>query len=157
LRHDVLHGRSLSEGVSSHRLKPRLFYSTTMRETRRPRRPFKVVSEMLGRTSVVIGDHHTGPLHGGRSMKPPFGVTLIGVLLLLQGLLLTLAAAIVLTFTVAQVADVLPPELARQGVELTGGDVLSNVAHGVIGVFSIVTSIGMLRLRPWAWFVAMTL
>src|SRR5215813_835106 len=91
-------------------------------------------------------------------MKRPFGVTLLGMLLLLQGLFLTLEVAFaLLPSMIAGVAVALPLGLAHQSAELTGKEVLSGATHGIIGLFSLATGIGMLRLRAWAWFVAMVL
>jgi hypothetical protein len=90
-------------------------------------------------------------------MKRPFGVTLLGVLLLLQGVLLLLVGLLVLILATANGAAVLPPGLGHAVAELTGGAPLSGAVDSVIGACSLASGIGMLRLRPWAWFAAMTL
>ena len=89
--------------------------------------------------------------------KRPFGVTLVGVLQLVQGLLLVgfAAAAIFLNATLGsgRLGRALVVNLA--GLTLTG--VLSAVLVGTLGIFIVLSGIGVLRLVSWAWLAAMAL
>ncbi|MGZ3584777.1 MAG: hypothetical protein ACXWP6_19935 [Ktedonobacterales bacterium] len=90
-------------------------------------------------------------------MKRPFGVTLVGVLQLVQGLLLVgLAAAVIFlnaTLGRGRLGQALVINLA--GLTLTG--VLSAVLVGALGIFIMLSGIGVLRLVSWAWLAAMAL
>jgi hypothetical protein len=91
------------------------------------------------------------------AMKRPFGVTLVGVLQLVQGLLLVgFAAAVIFlnaTLGSGRLGRMLVVNLA--GLTLTG--VLSAVLVGALGIFIMLSGIGVLRLVSWAWLAAMAL
>src|SRR5947209_2614444 len=91
------------------------------------------------------------------AVKRPFGVTLVGVLQLVQGLLLVVLAAAVIflnaTLGSGRLGRVLAVNLA--GLTLTG--VLSAVLVGALGIFIALSGIGVLRLVSWAWLAAMAL
>lgn len=101
----------------------------------------------------------TTPMDATKSVavKRPFGVTLVGVLQLLQGLLLVgLAAAVIFlnaTLGSGRLGRMLVVNLA--GLTLTG--VLSAVLVGALGIFLMLSGIGVLRLVSWAWLAAMAL
>lgn len=90
-------------------------------------------------------------------MKRQFGVALIGCLLLVQGavLMVELAANAWLLGTHRSPGSW--PEIA---VNIAGhrlNEWLSAIVVGVLGIVSMAVGIGILRLRPLAWFVAMVL
>lgn len=88
-------------------------------------------------------------------MKRPRSVTIIGLLLLLQGLFLALFGGTVVALRVASRLDALP---ANEQVDVPWAllpDMLSSTSTLVIGVFGLVSSIGLLRLRSWSWLMAM--
>jgi hypothetical protein len=90
-------------------------------------------------------------------MKRPFGVTIIGALLLFQGLYLALAVAFGVTLQVRLLAGVLPPVLVSALQQRGLSDPTSIGMNAAIAMGAVVTGIAMLRLRSWAWLVAMTL
>jgi hypothetical protein len=90
-------------------------------------------------------------------MKRPLGVKVIAVLLLLYGLVGTVLGLFVLVVSALHYAGKAPPELV---IVITGWsffDVFMVAAQTALGVFAVVSGIGMLRLRPWAWLMAMLL
>jgi hypothetical protein len=90
-------------------------------------------------------------------MKRPFGVTIIGALLLLQGLVLVVSVAVGVWLRITHQGDGQQTTI----VIAFGGFMLYEwpavVVGGALGVFSVAAGIGVLRLHPWAWFVAMVL
>ncbi len=88
-------------------------------------------------------------------MKRPFGVTIIAVLLLIQGVVLAAVAAIVLILKASPGAAYARLPLVFTIGGLTVTDWLAAVLAGALGIFIVVSAIAVLRLRPWAWFVAM--
>ena len=90
-------------------------------------------------------------------MKRPFGVTLIGALLLVQGIVLVVevAADVWLLVTGRSASPWLEDALTFAG--LTLNEWLAAVVVGVLSILSVAVGFGFLRLRPWAWFVAMVL
>lgn len=93
----------------------------------------------------------------GNAAKRPFGVTLVGVLLLVQGFILALAASTVIYLNTTLESDSIRKLLAISHITFTVTTLFSTVLIGVIGVFIVLSAIGMLRLRPWAWLAAMAL
>lgn len=90
-------------------------------------------------------------------MKRPFGVTLIGALLLVQGIVLVVevAADVWLLVTHTSASPWLGNALNIAG--LTLNEWLAAIVVGVLSVLSVAVGVGILRLNPWAWFVAMVL
>lgn len=88
-------------------------------------------------------------------MKRPLIVTIIGVLLLLQSLFSTLFAGGVIALSIAMEQEMLPPDLAADFARLALPDTLSLTTVLTIGIFGLVSSVGLLRLRPWGWLMAM--
>lgn len=92
-------------------------------------------------------------------MKRPFGVTVIGVLMLAQGVLLIAEVVAALSTWVSPGAGAgtwRAPFVAGLG-NLTTGDWLTTAVAGGLGLFITVCGIGMLRMHPWAWLAAMAL
>ena len=90
-------------------------------------------------------------------MKRPLGVLLLGVVMLVVGFFLSVLAAAVLLATLARYTGVLPPDW-----EIIGGlreiqDVLLVAAQFVLGVAAVVSGIGLLLVRTWAWLLALAL
>ncbi len=90
-------------------------------------------------------------------MKRLRSVTIIGSLLLMQSLLFIFVFGVAVVLVYAEQFGRLPPELAAQ-VEALGlalPDVLVISSVFVIGVFGLVSSIGLLRMRRWGWLMTM--
>jgi hypothetical protein len=90
-------------------------------------------------------------------MKRPFGVTIIGILLLLQGLALLASVAFALWVQLTHDGSELQSTLAVNLGGFTLNQWLSATVMGALGLFSAAAGIGVLRLLPWAWFGAMAL
>lgn len=90
-------------------------------------------------------------------MKRPLGVTIIAGLILLYGLLGTALGLFVLVLSVLHDTGKLPPEVAFVVGNGSVFDVLMVAAQFTLGVFALVSGIGLLRLRPWAWLMGMLL
>jgi hypothetical protein len=88
-------------------------------------------------------------------MKRPQSITIIGTVLLLQGLLLSLFPGVLIGLLIAKNLDVLPAELSTTLETLDVPDLLVIASALVIGVFGVVSSIGLLRLRSWGWLMVM--
>lgn len=91
------------------------------------------------------------------AIKRPFGVTLVGVLLLVQGLLLLALAAAVIFLNVSLAGSVSGVVLTANMTRLTPAGVLSAVLVGALGIFIALSGIGVLRVVSWAWLAAMAL
>lgn len=91
------------------------------------------------------------------TMKRPLGVALIGGLLLVQGLFLIASAAAATFLQVASESGDFQVPGAIDITGLTASNVLSAVLVGGLGVFIVLSGIGVLRLHPWAWLAAMAL
>lgn len=90
-------------------------------------------------------------------MKRPFGVTLIGALLLLQGIVLLVGVAAEVWLLVTHTRSGPWPQTALNVFGLTLNEWLSAAVAGALSILSLAVGVGILRLRPWAWFVAMVL
>lgn len=90
-------------------------------------------------------------------MKRPRGVTIIGVLMFIQGLIAALLVGVLVAPTLAVGVGALPPILLPVSALETLPGPLAVGAQAVLGVLSLVGGIAILQLRPWAWFVAMLL
>lgn len=90
-------------------------------------------------------------------MKRPPGVTIIAVLILLYGLLGTALGLFVFVLSVLHYTGRLPTEVVFVIGNGSVFDVLVVAAQFALGVFALVSSIGLLRLRPWSWLMAMLL
>ncbi len=91
------------------------------------------------------------------AMKRPFGVTLVGVLLLVQGLFLMVLASAAIFLNATLHSGRLGPLLAIDFARLTVTDPFSAVLVGALGVFIALSGVGVLRMLPWAWLAAMAL
>src|SRR5690348_6436627 len=94
-------------------------------------------------------------MRGGKQMKRPRGVIIIGCLLLLQGLVLSavvavFAAAIIMAFTRR-----LPPDLVISLEDIAPLNWASVGANAVVAVLSLVGGVALLLARPWAWTLAL--
>ncbi len=91
------------------------------------------------------------------AVKRPFGVALVGVLLLVQGLFLVVLASAVIFLKTTLGGGLSGPLLAIDVTRLTVDDLLTAVVAGALGLFIALSGVGVLRLFPWAWLVAMAL
>jgi hypothetical protein len=80
---------------------------------------------------------------------------LIGTALLLHGLGLTLFGGALIGLILAWESGWLAPDNAARVAALQLPSLLVLVSVAVQGIFGIVSSIGLLRMRPWAWLMAM--
>jgi hypothetical protein len=96
-------------------------------------------------------------LSKGMPMKRPTGVTILALLILLYGFLVTLLSLAGLILKVLSENGLLPPDLVIVGGRLSFIDLLEITAQIALGLFALVSGVGMLRLRPWAWLMAMLL
>lgn len=90
-------------------------------------------------------------------MKRPPGVTILAVLIFLYGFLVTGLSLFVLVLGVLHYSGALQAELTVVLGRLSVIDVLQIAMQIALGVFALVSGIGMLRLRPWSWLMAMLL
>jgi uncharacterized membrane protein (DUF2068 family) len=88
-------------------------------------------------------------------MKRPRSVTVIGVLLLMQGLILSIAPGVLIGLIIADHLDVLPVYETIDVSTIVQESTLSLFSTFVVGIFALVSSIGLLRLRYWGWLMAM--
>ncbi len=88
-------------------------------------------------------------------MKRPFAITLIGWLLLLEGLLTTIVSGLGLTMLAAVLFEVLPAHISEDFVMPRLPELGFVPSAFVLGIFSLVSSIGLLRLRAWGWLMTM--
>ncbi len=92
-------------------------------------------------------------------MTRPRIVTLIGLLLFFQGLAFALlASAVMALYSIQRLHIQFSPsimELLAQLPRISLADLLSVTSLLVLGVFGLVSSVGLLRLRPWGWLMAM--
>lgn len=91
------------------------------------------------------------------AVKRPFGVTLVGVLLLVQGLLLAVAASAIIFLSAAPDARLMSYLLGVGYARVTVTNLLATVLVGVLGLFIVLSGVGVLRLISWAWLAAMAL
>ena len=90
-------------------------------------------------------------------MKRPLGVLLLGMLILVVGLFLSLLAALLLVSTIVRSTGNLPPDWVILGEPRQVQDVLFLAAQFVLGVAAVVSGIGLLLIRTWAWLLALAL
>lgn len=90
-------------------------------------------------------------------MKRPFGVIIVGILLLIEGLFLVALGLAVIFLQAIPSARVRRQLFAFDFTRLTVADWLSAVLLAALGIFIVLSGVGVLRLRVWAWLVAMAL
>lgn len=90
-------------------------------------------------------------------MKRPFGVTLIGGLLLVQGAVLLVEVAADVWLLVSRGSAGPRPQIAVSIAGFTLNEWLSAIVLGALSITSVVVGVGMWRMRPLAWFLAMVL
>ena len=90
-------------------------------------------------------------------MRRPLGVTIIGALVLTQGLAFGLLGSLGTIAPLAAKAGLLPPEVLAALPPLHRREEILAVGALMLGSFGLVSGIGLLRLRPWAWLMAMIL
>ncbi len=90
-------------------------------------------------------------------MKRPLVVTILAVLIFLYGFLVTALSLFVLVLSLLHYSGNLAPALAVVVRQLSVVDLFLVAAQLALGVFALVSGLGMLRLRPWAWLMSMLL
>jgi uncharacterized membrane protein (DUF2068 family) len=92
-------------------------------------------------------------------MKRTIGVTIIGWFVLLQGVVQIILSSLLLSVIIAQWTPTPPLDrvivVADEGRSATTGIMLLSSAYITLGVFAMVSGVGMLRMRAWAWLMAM--
>ncbi len=91
----------------------------------------------------------------GQSMKRPTSVTFLGVLVFIQGLIFTVLSSLALLLFSTRLSELLPPDIASELAAVRLQDLLLAASALVMGGVSLVSSIGILQLRSWAWLMAM--
>lgn len=92
-------------------------------------------------------------------------MTFIGLVLLVSGLFYCVIYGAYLTLLVGRLSGRVPPEieallvlepLIQFGIHrINFSSVLLLLVQCVLGLFTVVSGIGVLRLRPWAWLMAL--
>lgn len=90
-------------------------------------------------------------------MKRPLGVLLLGVVILIVGLLLSLLAALALAAAFARYTGSIPEDWQIIGEPRQVRDVLIVAAQLALGIAAVVSGIGLLLVRTWAWLLALAL
>jgi hypothetical protein len=90
-------------------------------------------------------------------MKRPFGVTLISGLLLVQGAVLLVEVAADVWVLVTRGSIGLQTQIAVNIAGLSLNQWLSAIVVGALSILSIAVGVGIWRMRPLAWLVAMVL
>lgn len=90
-------------------------------------------------------------------MKRPLGVLLLGVVILIVGLLLSTLAVLVLAAALARYTGSIPEDWQIIGEPRQVRDVLIVAAQLVLGIAAVVSGIGLLLVRTWAWLLALAL
>jgi hypothetical protein len=90
-------------------------------------------------------------------MKRPFGVTLIGVLLLAQGLYFLVLALVTTFLKDASAAGNYRPAHVVDVAGSAASEGFPAIVIGALGVFIVSSGIGVLRLSPFSWLAAMAL
>jgi predicted membrane channel-forming protein YqfA (hemolysin III family) len=88
-------------------------------------------------------------------VKRTRAILLLGLLLMAKGLVLLVAFGTLLAGALNRAQDVLtttPPSALPQP---TRADLVEATAYLVVGVFVLIGSFGLLRLRGWGWLLAM--
>ena len=88
-------------------------------------------------------------------MKRPTSVTLLGILIFIQGLMFTVLSSLALLLFSTTLSESLPPDIASELPAVRLQDLLLAASALVMGGVGLVSSIGILRLRSWAWLMAM--
>lgn len=89
-------------------------------------------------------------------MRRPRSVSIIGMLLLLQGMFEGVVIGLVLALKTDQLSSTLPPQIADALHHLALADVLLIAAEGLLALAALLSCVAVLLLRPWAWLIAMT-
>jgi hypothetical protein len=88
-------------------------------------------------------------------MKRPLSLTIIGTLVLLQGIAFGSFGSLTLALYLAPLSEALPRELLAELPAIQLRELLPATAALMLGTFGLVSGVGILRLRPWSWVMAM--
>jgi hypothetical protein len=93
--------------------------------------------------------------HQNTRWRRPRALSILGWLLVLQGLLaLAIFGALLAVLLAVQAGD-LVIELAELSDPVGRGPVLLSAGAGLTAIFSLVSGLGLLRLQAWAWLLAL--
>jgi hypothetical protein len=117
---------------------------------------------MLLAYSLMHDDPYQGPrLHSalleGILMKRPLGVTVLAVVLFLYGLLMTALGLFALGLSALHYTGNIPAEWDVVIGKLSVLDILQVGAQTTLGIFALMSGMGMFWMRPWAWLMGMLL
>lgn len=87
-------------------------------------------------------------------MKRPTSVTLLGILVFIQGLIFTVLSSVALLLS-TNVSELLPPGIASELSAVRVQDLLVAASALIMGGVCLISSVGILRLRSWAWLMAL--
>ncbi len=93
--------------------------------------------------------------HQNTRRRRPRALTILGWLLVLQGLLALMIFSALLAVLFALQAGELVIDLAELSDPAGRGPVLLSAGAGLAGVFSLVSGLGLLRRQAWAWLLAL--
>jgi hypothetical protein len=88
-------------------------------------------------------------------MKRPLSVTLVGALVLIQGLVFTAIWGLILGAFGARYWGALPPEVVAELPDITLPELLLAATNLVMGLVGLISGVGILRLRAWAGLMAL--
>jgi|GEM_PF-857004 hypothetical protein len=88
-------------------------------------------------------------------MKRPTSVTLLGLMVLVQGLSFALFAGLSFSLVIPALYELYPPEIASEIPIHSSRYWLFTSTALVMGICCLVSSVGIFRLRPWAWIMAL--
>jgi hypothetical protein len=88
-------------------------------------------------------------------MKRPRGVTIIGSLLFVQGLVGILTAGVIIAAHFPGLFQQLPSEV-RINLDITSAENWTYISvYAIISLLALIGGFALLLMRPWAWTVAM--
>lgn len=90
-------------------------------------------------------------------MKRPRGVTIIGCLLILQGLTQGVLVGVIVATYISTLFQQAPAWLNLVLANMSVGDWASVVANAIVAILAFAGGAALLVLRPWAWTVALLL
>lgn len=85
----------------------------------------------------------------------PRTASVLGWLLIVQGLLALAIFGVLLAVLLAPQAGTLIAELAALSDPADRGPILLSTGAGLAGAFSLISGVGLLRLHSWAWLLAL--
>ncbi len=89
------------------------------------------------------------------TMQRPRSATILGILVLGQGLIFIVVASLTLALLSPAVRETLAPLVGFALPTIRLSRILLAVAHLFLGIIGLVSGVSILQLRSWAWLMAM--